>query len=331
MQTAQRIAEAAILWELVHQALALETRENMEYSAEELLPIVEKLTREYTSNESSSVTYETARMLMRAVLYCMDAYTDENPCENVEGSENGYELFSANEKPNAEMIYRRGYDRVVAKVYQAKEFYNGIIEQFQDFHCRNCRDTIIKGIPQFFLRYDPRFKPYDHILTLDYPTVKPLDALCGIDAISLYLRNIKTEWSFLNAFDPKRVEALLERIIPDYKNLFLDNISNAVLLTSIGCILAGKPVGMLKLQRNDMELIKGFFGDASEEKAEQKIRMLISKLFRSGFPENTELEEYFLSTSKEYAFRIVNGIKYNSLAGVFDLTDSMIGVTKADL
>ena len=299
----------------------------MEYNVEDLLPIVEKLSREYTSNESSSVSYETARMLMRAVLYCIDAYKSEKSCESVGERESGYELFSMNEKLNAEMIYRRGYDRVVAKVIQAKELYNAIIDQFQDFHCRNCHDTIIEGIPQFFLRYDPRFKPYDHILTLDYPTIKSLDTLCGVDAIDRYLRNIKTEWSFLNVFDPKCVEALLERIIPDYKNLFLDNISNAVLLTGIGCILAGKPVGMLELQKNDMELIGSFFGDASEEKAEEKIRMLISKLFRSGFPENAELEEYFLTTSKEYAVRIVNGIKNNALAGVFDLTDITIGMS----
>lgn len=37
------------------------------YSMEELLPVVAWLTRKYTSNESTSITYEKARQLMGAV------------------------------------------------------------------------------------------------------------------------------------------------------------------------------------------------------------------------------------------------------------------------
>ncbi len=284
----------------------------MEYSIEELLPVVDKLSGKYTSKESSSVTYETARMLMSAVLYCIEEYRN--------GGENE---LSGNEKPDAQAAYQCGYDRVVSKVYRAKEIYESILEEFRDFQCRNCRDTIIKGIPGFFLRYDPKFKPQDHILTLDYPTIKPINNLCGIDAVYQYLCNVKIEWDFLNAFDTKRVEYLLERIVTDYKNLYCDNISSAVLLTGLGCILAEKSVGMLELHRNDLELIQNFFGNDKEEKAEQKIRMLISKLFYNGYHGNGEMEKYFLNTSKEYAVRIVNGIQNHSLNGVFNLTDAV--------
>lgn len=40
----------------------------MNYEMEELLPIVGKLAGQYTSNESGSVTYETANQLMGAVI-----------------------------------------------------------------------------------------------------------------------------------------------------------------------------------------------------------------------------------------------------------------------
>lgn len=39
------------------------------YSMEELIPIVAKLTEEFTAKESSSVTYERARQFMEAVIY----------------------------------------------------------------------------------------------------------------------------------------------------------------------------------------------------------------------------------------------------------------------
>ncbi|MGB8456024.1 MAG: DUF6179 domain-containing protein [Anaerocolumna sp.] len=282
----------------------------MEYSIEDLIPIVDKLTRKYTSNESSSVTYETARMLMEAVLYCIEEYYNESSHE-----------LAVNEKSDAGIAYQCGYDMVVSKVYKSKEIYETILGKFKDYQCRNCRDTIIKGIPAFFINYDPKFKPQDHLLTLDYPAMMPVNALCGVDAIYRYLYNIKIEWDFLSAFPAERIEYLLERIIPDYKNLYFDNISYAVLLTGLGCILAEKPVGMLELQTKDMDFIQSYFADDNVEKAEQKIRMLISQLVRNGFNTNPEMEEYFLNASNDYAVRIVNGIRYHSLNGVFYLND----------
>jgi hypothetical protein len=282
----------------------------MEYSIEELIPIVDKLAGKYTSNESSSVTYETAKMLMEAVLYCIEEYRKDS----------GQEL-AVNEKLDAAIAYQHGYDMVIAKVYKAKEIYEYILEEFNDYQCRNCSDTIIKGIPAFFINYDPKFKPQDHLLTLDYPAMIPLNALCGVDAIYRYLCNIKTEWDFLSAFPAERIEYLLERIITDYKNLYFDNISYAVLLTCLGCIVAEKPVGMLELQTNALKLIQSHFAGDNTEKAEQKIRMLISQLVRNGFSGNSEMEEYFLNTSNDYAVRIVNGIRHHSLNGVFYLND----------
>lgn len=278
----------------------------MEYSMEELLPVIDKLTRKYTSNESSSITYETARMLMGAVLYCLEEYRNDG--EN--------ELPAVHEKLDVMAAYQCGYDMVIAKVYKAKEIYESIIQDFRDFGCRNCRDTIIKGIPQFFMNYDPKFNPQDTILTLDYPAVNPIGNLCGVDAVYQYLCNIKIEWDFLNAFDTRRVESLLGKMLPDYRDLYLDNISNPVLLTCIGCMVAEKSLASLELEKNDLELIKTFFENDDVERAKQKIEVLIVKLFDIGFTGNTKIKKYFLNTSREYAFRIVNGIKNNSLVGM---------------
>ncbi len=41
------------------------------YSMEELIPIVGRLTEQFTAHESSSVTYERARQFMEAVIYCI--------------------------------------------------------------------------------------------------------------------------------------------------------------------------------------------------------------------------------------------------------------------
>lgn len=284
----------------------------MKYDMEELLPLVEKLTFKYTSGDSSSVTYETARMLMEAIVYCIREYE--------EGS--GEFDIRTIERVEAATAYRLGYEAVIAKVHKTRELYHGILEEFNDYNCRNLKETFLDGIPGFFLWYDPKFKPQEHILTLDYPTVRPVYDLCGVDAIYRYVQNIRIENDFLKAFDGEQVKLLLERVMPDFKNLYYDNIANAVLLIVTGCIIAGKPVGKLLLSEKDLPVIKEYFGEDSEETAQDKINNLLSGMFQKVFHDSDGvMEEYFEGLGKEYAFRILNGIRNDSLAAIFYLPE----------
>ncbi len=64
------------------------------YSMEELIPIVRRLTEQFTAHESSSVTYERAGQFMEAVIYCIAHwdYEMEN-CINVVGGINQCECI----------------------------------------------------------------------------------------------------------------------------------------------------------------------------------------------------------------------------------------------
>lgn len=279
----------------------------MDYTLEELLPIVEKLTSRYTSNESTSVTYETANMLMEAVVYC------------IEETEPGETAVLARHKLDAGSVYQQGYDMVIAKVYKAKQLYDNLLEDFYDYRCKNLYDTIIKGMPEFFLRYDPHFKPQDHLLTLDYPTIGAVNTLNGIDAIYQYLVNIKIENEFLRAYPNASIENLLEQNVPDYEDYYFDNICLDVLLTSIGCIIAEKPVKWLILLPEDMRAIEEFFAGDNEEKAEIKISLLINKLIDKGINGDSSMKEYLYKTAAEFGTRIINGITNHSLLEVFGL------------
>ena len=132
----------------------------MEYRMEELLPVVGKLVEKFTSKESSSVTFETAQMLMEGVIYCIEQ------CFPASGT-----ALEAAKKMPAEEAYRIGYGLAVEKVYKAKAVYDGLIVDFQDYGCRNYRETVREGMPAFFLKYDAKFQPQNHILTL---TILPL-------------------------------------------------------------------------------------------------------------------------------------------------------------
>lgn len=202
----------------------------MEYRMEQLIPIVAELTERYTSKESSSVSYDTAQSLMEAVLYCMD-----------ECIRDGQAIMDPAHLPEESALYRRGAGLVIQKTYKAKQIYEAILPSFEDYGCINYRDTILKGIPEFFVRYDPVFYPARHLLTLDYPLLNGNPKLLGIDLILEYLKGIWIEMRFLDTFDPNFVRNLLEQESPEYRELCLDNLCSPVLLHAAVRSVTGRP------------------------------------------------------------------------------------------
>ncbi len=180
------------------------------YSMEELLPVVAELTDQYTSKESSSVTYERARQLMEAVLYCIAHADFENAA-----------LFTGS-LPPAKEVYRIGYAAVVREVNAAREEYNRLMTFFDSYGNRNYRDTVEKALPGFFLYYDVKFAPTDHIITLDYPVFGLDMTLEGIDRIAQYIEAVRQEQVFLHRF---LREDILEKLVlfhPKYENEFFN-------------------------------------------------------------------------------------------------------------
>lgn len=272
----------------------------MEYRMKQLLPIVSWLTDKYTSKESSSVPYETAHRLMEAVIYCIDACAQNS-------------LVQQDNSGNARGVYDSGYEKVIEKVIEAKAVYDQIIINFEDYRCRNYQDTIAKGMPSFFLKYDARFAPQDHLLTLDYPLINGSPDECGVNLIREYLWGIYLEKQFLDCIDKNTVIRLLDAIIPDYQNLYLDNICNPVLLTAVGCAAADRSVFDLKLREQDYQEITDFFIGDSVDRIAWKVKKLIRLLINQVIDDNAAAA-YFEAAADSYAVRIWNGIQEQDLA-----------------
>lgn len=278
----------------------------MEYDVEQLMPIVAKLTEQYTSKESSSVTYETARELMGAVVYCIEEY--------MQSRRNG--LVQAGEA-RLNDIYLRGRELVVEKVRDARALYEEIINEFEDYGCKNYKSTILDGIPEFFLRYDYKFRPQDHLLTLDYPILIPVRGKSGADLIFAYLYGISMEQRLLTQFDPAAVRRVLECYMPGYGSFYMDNICLPVLYNMLGCLIADRPVHELYLSREDLEEIKFYFEDSSAEQTEWKLKRLI-EIFAEQSKEE-QMGKYLRKAAPELTVRIRNGIENDSPDAMFSL------------
>lgn len=300
-----------------------EEQRDTEYSAkggyarmEELLPLAAWLTRKYTSGESTSVSYETAQMLMEAVLYCITEYMDGNNSIKINGESNTENTAALQE------AYRRGYETVLFKVQKAKQLYDALVPAFEDYGCRNYSDTIIQGMPSFFLRYDPVYQPQNSVLTLDYPLLLGNPKTKGIERILTYLEGITIEAEFLSRFSRENICALLERIQPEYQSLYLDNICDPVLLQAVGCLVTDRPAAKLELTEQDAKEAAAYFHGSTKEKIGRQLRFYLRLLF----PENmTDIPaggyRYFEQAADTFAARIVSADRLGFLEALFPVNE----------
>lgn len=258
---------------------------------EELLPVVAKLAQKYTGGDSTSVTYERAQELMEAVLYCVREYEREQE----------FGLMAA-EGEGMETVYQKGYELVVRKVKKMQTFYNRLSERFCSYGCRNYEDVVRKGLPEFFRRYDPRFAPQKTLLTLDYPTLQPLNGLTGIDAIEEYLSAVSLEQRFLGAFEEAYVRRVLSAYDWNYQEQFFNLCGvflEHVLLRVLISVPFSEPVAL-----EDRERLNRWREQRSEAMIQEELERILKELIKERYQGNELLYEYLEGAVRELAVRL---------------------------
>lgn len=279
----------------------------MSFETEELLPVVAELADKYTGKESSSITYEKARQLMEAVLYCIHEYEDY-PSER-------QELLLKDRKMVAKMIYGLGYEKVLRNVKETQVLYNKTIPDFKYYENRCYYDTFVKGIPSFFLYYDPRFQPQNHILTLDYPVLHPIYSLRGIDAISAFVKCISLEQVFLRKLPDEYILHVLRAYSPDHGELII-NLTDIVLRNVLGCRMAGKRINTQGYTPGELGRLIDYVNHNDSAELEQDMEGLVDELVRSGYDGLEELGDYLKADLHDYCFELKNAVENQCLDSI---------------
>lgn len=279
----------------------------MTFSMEELLPVVAKLADQYTSKESTSITYEKAQQLMEGVLYCIHEYETH--------VSKGQELFF-NENPwKAETVYNMGYDMVLQKVKDTQKQYNSVIQDFRSYGNRCCYETFVKGLPAFFLYYNPRFNPQNHILTLDYPVLFPMGALQGADAVHIYVNCMRLEQMFLKALPREYVMHVLRAYSLDCDGLII-NIAAIAARNLLGCRIAGKRVDLLAYTKAERSRVIEYVNENTEECLEMNMQKGVDELMTFLFGGNAELGNYLKMDLHDFSFELKNAVRNGCLESV---------------
>ena len=180
------------------------------YVMEDFIPIVGRLADEFKSKESSSITYERARQLMKAVIYCIS---------HVEIGEHN---LAASNILTAEDAYHYGFVAVVEKVKDTQRKYNELMNFFDHYGNQNYRDTVEKALPGFFLYYDVKYAPMEHVITMDYPVFGMDMNLEGIDMIRQYIDAIWNEQCYLMKFPREYIISQLRSFHPFYEKEYFN-------------------------------------------------------------------------------------------------------------
>ena len=273
-----------------------------------LLPIVAKLSEAYTSKESTSISYEIARQLMGAVLYCLEEYEQTNEAVN--------EIRNLHSETSLLSSYEQGYRCVIEKVRNAKDIYNSFIPTFQSYDNWFLEDTIKKGMPAFFLYYDAKFNPQNHILTLDYSTIKSTHSLCGVDAIYQYLTYIQLEQNFLSFFPMEYVISILREYQEDYKKLPI-NVCEIVYHHLLACSLVGKKLNIIYFTKEDIQNASDYLISHTRSQIEENLSRLTKHFINKAYQENLALFNYLTSNIPDFTTELLNAAKNDCLHTIF--------------
>ena len=266
----------------------------LNFEMEELIPVVAKLAGQYTGFESTSVTYERAEQLMEAVLYCIREY------ENT-----GTETLLP-ENILAEEAYRQGFHLVQEKAQELRKLCNSLTPFFRTYGNICLKDTILKGIPEFFKWYDMKFAPMDTIITLDYPVPADLSAYSGVDTVYEYIKIIYQEQRFLQKMDASYIRQVLEHSLGDYENS-VENLGNAVFLNLMVHIMLKKPLETAGFTESERQQIIKWCEPLTYDELEIHLAELTVKFAETYWQRDSDITAYLKSHVKGVAVRIKNG------------------------
>lgn len=273
----------------------------MGYDMEELVSIVAKLAEEYTSKESTSITYEKAQQFMDAVLYCI------NEAEKMER----YSLIQEN-GVSAHEMYKIGVSCVKEKIKETMEIFNNVITHFSSYGNECLNDTVVKGLPEFFKWYDYKYEPQNTILTLDYPVLVDITEHTGIDRIYDFVICIRLEQRFLNRFSTEYVVEVLSKYDREYK-LMVDNICEIVLTSVLGHILLEKEISAKGFDTEDYQNIQEVIQQTSLDELRLKLKNAVEKMVQKYYDNDDKLKEYLYHGVRNISVRIKNAADNGNL------------------
>ena len=172
--------------------------------------------------------------------------------------------------------------------------YHEILPEFVSYGNKCLEDIFFKGIPEFFKWYDVEFEPQNTVIMLDYPVLKDLSGMTGIDKIYEFIKCIYLEQQFLNSFPKDYVTKVLLKYNPYPQNI-TDNICEIVLSAVVEHILTEQPLTKQYLNTQDYLKLQNIFTQNSIDDIKIQIKTSVTEFIQKYCSHCRDLSEYLLN------------------------------------
>ena len=242
--------------------------------SEKLLALLTRQTRLYTSGESSSIPWETAREMMASILYTLRL-------DGAEPGERGRQLAGA----DLEEELLRGQKRIRRKMQFARRLWQRLAVSGAAGESRALGATLL-GIGEFWRRYDWRFAAHEIPCGIDYPLALPVpESLQGADYLTEWLSRLDTEVRFQSAFPAAARSAAWDRFHPERYDLPL-NLYEPLAADAMCLLALGREVRALMVGPGERRAFAGRLALLTEGETEAALRR-----WAEGLGETLELPE----------------------------------------
>jgi len=189
--------------------------------------LLERLIRQKTQGDSTSLRYEDAAELMESAMFTLQTHLTEN---NLPQSL----LLTA----DMNALFRAAQSTLLQMVEASRALYGSALQAVETLGSRSLRDTLT-GIGGFFSMYDARLYAHRIPADIDYQLCHPIpDSVAGVCYIREYLRRLLIENEMVTRFDRARAIALLRRVNPLYGELLV-NLYEPIAADVVGLSLLG--------------------------------------------------------------------------------------------
>lgn len=223
----------------------------------ELYPLLERQVRLYTMGDSSSLPAETARSLLRSIVFTIQAGGDDDQTPAA--------LFAAGQRA----LWQRCEEgkALLAAARRTDPGFGSIAH----------RDTL-DAIADFFRVYDLRFFAHEIPCMIDYPLCLPApESLEGIAFIGEYLRRLLLEDRFCGLFPLPAALRVLRRFQQEYRELVL-NLFEPVFCCALGLATQSRGAAALTMSVADARALHRRFHPWDGEAARAELRRAVGRL-----------------------------------------------------
>jgi len=280
--------------------------ERMQYDC---LNLLADKTERYNSGDSSSIRVEKAQDIMTSILFTIGLWLKTYP--------NPDDAVIALQKEPINEIYQKGRKRIDTMLMSTKALHAKLLHQLVDTRNVFYRSTIEGGIKGFFKLYYPDYSAHEIHITADYPLFNPVAhfKLAGIEFIKAYVEAAYYENQFCSYFSADDMHHLLCGYEEDYEELLI-NIYEPVMLTAIGCVIAGTDPCRLDITKEGTAFLQQLFSEIPKNEALKTIQKAAVELIHC-FQCSNGLAQYIRNNLPLIAGKIEMAAKGHTLNRVF--------------